>query len=43
MLFRSGSLWLAARAAGAEQRMDAEALAEALRDAEAQRFKATPP
>jgi glucosamine kinase len=38
-----GSLWLAARAAGAEQRMDAEALAEALRDAEAQRFKATPP
>ncbi len=42
-----GSLWLAARAAGAEQRMDAEALAEALRDAEAQGFApgftATPP
>ena len=31
-----GSLWLAARAAGAEQRMDAQALAAALRDAEDQ-------
>ena len=38
-----GSLWLAARAAGAEQQMDAPALAAALRDAEAQDFLATPP
>jgi glucosamine kinase len=38
-----GSLWLAARAAGAEQRMDAQALAAALRDAEDQDFLATPP
>jgi glucosamine kinase len=38
-----GSLWLAARAAGAEQRMDAQALAVALRDAEDQDFLATPP
>lgn len=38
-----GSLWLAARAAGAEQRMDAGALAAALRDADAQGFLATPP
>lgn len=33
-----GSLWLAARAAGAEQRMDAGVLAAALRDADAQGF-----
>lgn len=38
-----GSIWLAARAAGAEDRMDAETLAAALRDAEAQGFMATPP
>ncbi len=38
-----GSLWLAARAAGAEQRMDARALAAALRDAEDQDFLVTPP
>jgi N-acetylglucosamine kinase-like BadF-type ATPase len=33
-----GSLWLAARAAGAEQQMDAGLLAAALRDADAQGF-----
>ena len=38
-----GSLWLAARAAGAEQRMDAQALAAALRDAEDQDCLATRP
>ena len=38
-----GSLWLAARAAGAEERIDAQALAAALRDADAQGFLATPP
>jgi N-acetylglucosamine kinase-like BadF-type ATPase len=38
-----GSLWLAARAAGAEERIDARALAAALRDADAQGFLATPP
>jgi N-acetylglucosamine kinase-like BadF-type ATPase len=40
-----GSLWLAARAAGAEDRIDPRALAVALRDADAdaQGFLATPP
>ena len=38
-----GSLWLAARAAGAEQRMDAQALTAALRAAEEQDFLVTPP
>jgi glucosamine kinase len=38
-----GSLWLAARAAGAEEQIDAQALAAALRDADAQGFLATPP
>ena len=37
-----GSLWLAARAAGAEQRMDARALAAALRAAEDQDLLVTP-
>ena len=38
-----GSIWLAARAAGAEHRMDARALAASLRDAEARGSLATPP
>jgi hypothetical protein len=37
-----GSLWLAARAAGAEGRLDAQHLAAALHDADAQGFLATP-
>jgi glucosamine kinase len=38
-----GSLWLAARAAGAEGRLNAPDLATALHDADAQGFLATPP
>jgi glucosamine kinase len=38
-----GSLWLAARAAGAEGRLNAQELAAALHDADAQGFLATPP
>ena len=38
-----GSLWLAARAAGAEGRLSAGDLATALHDADAQGFLATPP
>jgi hypothetical protein len=38
-----GSLWLAARAAGAEGRLSAQDLAAALHDADAQGFLATPP
>ena len=38
-----GSLWLAARAAGAEGRLNAQDLAAALHDADAQGFLATPP
>jgi glucosamine kinase len=38
-----GSLWLAARAAGAEGRLSAQNLAAALRGADAQGFLATPP
>jgi glucosamine kinase len=38
-----GSLWLAARAAGAEGRLNVQHLAAALHDADAQGFLATPP